>query len=151
MNGSLSPEQQKQMESIDRVKSEAMVHAEAKCSNFCMGEVEFLADVNEAKGQKFCWQLIVRKRSGEKVSSDFIRQIAKGVGIVGNPLHTSITLKEAKRGLKAADEQYRQLKLKAPMMRQDILWERTRDNTLTEKMRTHAKQCLKHERQRDNA
>jgi hypothetical protein len=34
MNGSLSPEQQKQMESIDRVKSEAMVHAKAKCSNF---------------------------------------------------------------------------------------------------------------------
>jgi hypothetical protein len=60
-NGSLSPEQQKQMESIDRVKSEAMVHAEVKCSNFCMGEVEFSADVNEAKGQKFCWQLIVRK------------------------------------------------------------------------------------------
>jgi hypothetical protein len=38
-----------------------MVHAEVKCSNFCMGEVEFLADANEAKGQKFCWQLIVRK------------------------------------------------------------------------------------------
>jgi hypothetical protein len=53
-NGSLSPEQQKQMEAIDRVKSEAMVHAEAKCSNFCMGEVEFSADVNEAKGLKFC-------------------------------------------------------------------------------------------------
>jgi hypothetical protein len=150
-NGSLSPEQQKQMESIDRVKSEAMVHAEAKCSNFCMGEVEFSANVNQAKGRKFCWQLIVRKRSGEKVSSDYIRWIAKGVGIVGNPLHTSITLKEAKCSLKAADEQYRQLKLKAPMMRQEFLRERIRDNTLTEKTRTHAKQCLKHERQRDNA
>jgi hypothetical protein len=45
----------------EAVKSEAMVHAEVKCSNFCMGEVEFLADANEAKGQKFCWQLIVRK------------------------------------------------------------------------------------------
>jgi hypothetical protein len=150
-NGSLSPEQQKQMEAIDRVKSEAMVHAEAKCSNFCMGEVEFSADVNEAKGLKFCWQLIVRKRSGEKVSSDYIRQIAKGVGIVGNPLHTSITLREAKRSLKSADEQYRQLKLKAPMMRQDFLQERMRDNTLTEKMRSHAKQCLRHKRSRDNA
>jgi hypothetical protein len=139
------------MESIDRVKLEAMVHAKAKCSNFCMGEVEFSADVNEAKGQKFCWQLIIRKRSGEKVSSDYIRWIAKGVGIVGNPLHTSITLKEAKRSLTAADEQYRQLKLKVPMMRQEFLREQIRDNTLTEKTRTHAKQCLKHEHQRDNA
>jgi hypothetical protein len=60
-------------------------------------------------------------------------------------------LKEAKRSLKAADEQYHQLKLKAPMMRQEFLWEQIRDNTLTEKTRTHAKQCLKHERQRDNA
>jgi hypothetical protein len=59
-NGSLSPEQQKQMEAIDRVKSEAMVHAEAKCSNFCMGTVEFSADVNEAKGLKFCWQLYTK-------------------------------------------------------------------------------------------
>jgi hypothetical protein len=50
------------------------------------------------------------------VSSNYIQQIAKGVGIVGNPLHTSITLREAKHSLKAADEQYCQLKLKALMM-----------------------------------
>jgi hypothetical protein len=67
------------------------------------------------------------------VSSNYIRRIAKGVGIVGNPLHTSITLREAKHSLKAADEQYRQLKLKAQMMRQDFLWERMQDKTLMEK------------------
>jgi hypothetical protein len=58
-NGSLSLEQQKQMETIERVKSEAMIHAEANCDKFCMGEVDFSADVNTAKGLKFCWQLIV--------------------------------------------------------------------------------------------
>jgi hypothetical protein len=131
-------------------QSEIGGNAKAKCSNFCMGEVEFLADVNEVKGLKFCWQLIVRKRSGEKVSSDYMQQIAKGVGIVGNPLHMSITLREAKHSLKAADEQYRQLKLKAPMMQQDFLQERMRDNTLMEKTRSHAKQCLKQEQSRDN-
>jgi hypothetical protein len=57
------------METIDRVKLEAMIHAEANCDKFCMGEVDFSADVNMAKGLKFCWQLIVRKRSGKKVSS----------------------------------------------------------------------------------
>jgi hypothetical protein len=63
------------------------------------------------------------QKSREKVSSDYIRQIAKGVGIMGNPLHISITLREAKHSLKAADEQYCQLKLKAPMMQQDFLWD----------------------------
>jgi hypothetical protein len=70
---------------------------------------------------------------------------------VGNPLHTSITLREARRSLKAADEQYHQLKWNAPMMRQDFLWEWMRDNTLMEKMRSHAKQCLRHKWSRDNA
>jgi hypothetical protein len=150
-NGSLSLEQQKQMETIDRVKSEAMIHAEANCDKFCMGEVDFSADVNMAKGLKFCWQLIVRKRLGKKVSSKYIRQVAKGVGIVGNPLHTSITLQEAKQSLKAADEEYRRLKVNAPMMQQDFLRDRMQDDTLSKKGRTHAKQCLKKERQRDNA
>jgi hypothetical protein len=63
----------------------------------------------------------------------------------------SITLREAKHSLKAEDEQYCQLKLKAPMMQQDFLRERMRDNTLMEKTRSHAKQCLRHEQSRDNA
>jgi hypothetical protein len=62
-----------------------------------------------------------------------------------------ITLREAKQSLKAADEEYRRLKVNAPMMRQDFLRDWMRDDTLSEKARTHAKQCLKKERQRDNA
>jgi hypothetical protein len=138
------------METIDRVKLEVMILAEANCDKFCMGEVDFSADVNMAKGLKFCWQLIVQKHLGKKVSSKYIRQVAKGVGIVGYPLHTLITLREAKQSLKAADKEYRCLKVNAPMMQQDFLWDRMRDDTLSEKARTHAKQCLKKERQRDN-
>jgi hypothetical protein len=127
------------METIDRAKLEAMIHAEANCDKFCMGKVNFSADVNTAKGLKFCWQLIVRKLSGKKLSSKYIRRVAKGVGIVGNPLHTSITLREAKRSLKAADEEYRRLKVNAPMMRQDFLRDQMQDDTLSEKAQTHAK------------
>jgi hypothetical protein len=89
----LSLEQQQQMELIDRVKLEAMVHAEAKCCNFCMGKVDISVDLNMIRGQKFCWMLIVNKKcSGGNVSSNKIHQVAKAVGIIGNPLHTSITL-----------------------------------------------------------
>jgi hypothetical protein len=41
--------------------------------------------------------------------------VAKAVGIVGNPLQTTVTLREAKRSFKAADEEYQMLKLRAPM------------------------------------
>jgi hypothetical protein len=53
--GPLLPVQQQQMETIDRVKSAAMVHAESKCSKFCMGEVDFLVNLNMIRGWKFCW------------------------------------------------------------------------------------------------
>jgi hypothetical protein len=45
------------------------------------------------------------KKFGEKGVTQIYTVVAKGVGIVGNPLHTSITLREAKRSLKAADEE----------------------------------------------
>jgi hypothetical protein len=150
-SGPLSAAQQKRLESINKVKSDAMVHAEKQCRTLCMGEVDYSPDLNTVRGQRSCWQMIVRKRSGQKVSTEKILRVAKAVGIVGNPLHTSITLREAKRSLKAADEEYRRLKANAPMMRQEFLKGRVKDETLSEKARKHAKQCLGHERQRDNA
>jgi hypothetical protein len=59
--GPLSPEHDKMMELIDRVKMESMTHAKAKCCKFFMGEIDFLVDLNMIKGRKLCWQMIVRK------------------------------------------------------------------------------------------
>jgi hypothetical protein len=97
------------MELIDRVKLESMTQAEAKWSKFFMGEIDFLEDLNMIKGRKLCWQMIVRKWSREKECSKKICRLAKVVGIVGNPLHMSIMLREAKRSFKAADEEYHEL------------------------------------------
>ena len=49
-DGPLMQEQQAQFESIDRVKTEGMIHAEKKCQSLYMGEVDFSLDVNIAKG-----------------------------------------------------------------------------------------------------
>ena len=88
---------------------------------------------------------------GKKESSEKICRVAKAVGIVGNPLHDSITLREAQRSYKAADAKYREMKPHAPMMREEFLRERTKDTSLPEIARKRAKQQLGHERQRDNA
>jgi hypothetical protein len=149
--GCLTQDQQERFESIDQVKSEGMLHAEKKCCPLKMGEVDFSPDVNTAKGRCLVWQMIIRKRRGNRVSSKKIRCIAKAVGIVGNPLSNTITLREAKCCFKAADEEYWQLKLQAPMKREEFLRDRSRDEALTLAVRKRAKQALVHERQRDNA
>jgi hypothetical protein len=70
-----------------------------------MGEVDFSPDVNIAKGQHYVWQMIVCKRRGKHVSLKKIRCVAKAVSIVGNPLQTNVTLRDAKCSFKAADEE----------------------------------------------
>jgi hypothetical protein len=128
-----------------------MIHAEKKCHPLKMGEVDFSPNVNTAKGRHLVWQMIIHKRQGNHVSSKKIRCIAKAVGIVGNPLGNTVTLREAKRCFKAADEEYRQLKLQAPMKRKEFLWDRSQDEALTLAVQKRAKQALVHERQWDNA
>jgi hypothetical protein len=60
-NSTSCPSNSSKWKTIDRVKSEAVVHAESKCSKFCMGEVDFLVNFNMIRGCKFCWKMIVKK------------------------------------------------------------------------------------------
>jgi hypothetical protein len=150
-DGPLTQEQQAQFKSIDRVKTEGMIHAEKKCQSLCMGEVDFSPDVNIPKGQRYIWQMIAHKWRGKHVSSKKIHRVAKAVGIVGNLLQTNVTLQDAKCSFKAADEEYRLLKLRAPMKREEFLRDQARDEALTTAVQKHAKQALGYERQWDNA
>jgi hypothetical protein len=50
---------------------------------------------------------------------------------MGNPLQTMVTLRDAKRSFKAADEEYRLLKLRAPMKREEFLRDCAQDKALT--------------------
>jgi hypothetical protein len=125
-----------------------MIHAEKKCRPV---KWTFAPMSTQLKGRRFVWQMIIRKRQGNCVSSRKIRCIAKAVGIVGNPLGNTVTLREAKRCFKVADKEYQQLKLQAPMKREKFLWDRSRDGALTLAVRKRAKQALAHEQQRDNA
>jgi hypothetical protein len=145
-------EQQVEFELIDHVKTEGMIHAEKKCQSLCMGRwTSGSPDVNIAKGRYYIWQMIICKQRGKQVSLKKIRHMAKAVGIVGNPLQTMVTLRDAKGGFKATDEKYQLLKLEAPMKREEFLCDQARDETLTTEVWKHAKQALGHECQCDNA
>jgi hypothetical protein len=75
--------------------------------------------------------MIIHKWRGKHVSLKKIHHAAKAVGIVGNPLQTTVTLREAKCSFKAADEEYQMLKLRAPMKREEFLCHKARDEALT--------------------
>jgi hypothetical protein len=75
--------------------------------------------------------MIIHKWRGKHVSLKKIHRVAKAVGIVGNPLQTTVTLREAKRSFKAADEEYQMLKLRATMKREEFLHHKARDEALT--------------------
>jgi hypothetical protein len=143
--GPLSPGQQEWLEMIDRVKTESMIHAEKKSRHLCMGEVDFSLNINEVRGQCFVWQMIINYRLGKKESSEKICRVTKAVRIVGNPLHDSIMLREAQCSYKATDAKYREMKLHAPMMREEFF---TRMNqrhiTLhdSQKMRQTTTRCI---------
>jgi hypothetical protein len=106
-----------------------MVHAKKKYCTLNMGEVAFSPNVNMAKGQCFVWQMIV----------------AKAVSIAGNALNSTVTLWDAKRSFKAVDKECWQLKLRAPMKREEFLQDHSQDEALKLEVQKWAKQALVHE------
>jgi hypothetical protein len=66
----LTPNQQAEFETINRVKSYAMCHAKNNCAKFWMGEIDFSLDISKAQGQQLCWQMVVQKWLGHNLKSD---------------------------------------------------------------------------------
>ena len=95
-----------------------MLNAEWHCHKLCMGEIDYSPDFQTAQGCHYCWNMVICKRLGKTVSSRKIKALARAVGIE-KPL--SVTLQQAHRHWKAADDAYRALKKCAPMLQLDFL------------------------------
>lgn len=143
----LSVDQQQELATLDKMREDAMISSEKKCRKFCMGEIDFSPEINQARGRRYVWSMVLkRRRSGNKILKRKIKAVAKAVGIE-SPL--SATLAEAERSFRAADDIYKRMKPNAPMMRADFLRERSKDETLSAEARKRAKTALRHERARD--
>ena len=75
-------EQQQQLESIDHIHTEGMLHAEKKCRKLAMGQVEWSPEIALARQRKLLWQKVVRKKCGGWVSSSYIKQKARQCGVI---------------------------------------------------------------------
>ena len=93
------------------------------------------------------FRLVICKQLGKTVSSRKIKTLARAVGIE-KPL--SVTLQQACRHWKAADEAYRALKKCAPMLQLDFLHDQSRDTQLTDSQRKQARMLLCNEKSREN-
>jgi hypothetical protein len=52
----LSPEQEQEMERINKISTEGMLYAKKKCRKLAMGEVDFSPELNKAWQQKLLWK-----------------------------------------------------------------------------------------------
>jgi hypothetical protein len=60
-NHAFMPAQCQQLEVLDRVPVEGMLHAEKKCCKLSMGNVDYSPEVDLAKKRCWLWQQVVKK------------------------------------------------------------------------------------------
>ena len=63
----LSPTQVTEIESIDRVRKEGMLHASAKCRKLLMGKVDWSPEFSAAQQQMILWQMVVHFKWCRKI------------------------------------------------------------------------------------
>ena len=73
----LSPTQVTEIESIDRVRKEGMLHALAKCRKLSMGKVDWSPEFSAVQQQMILWQMVVHFKWGRKIQVGRIWQKAK--------------------------------------------------------------------------
>jgi hypothetical protein len=127
-----------------------MRFAEKKCRKLAMGSVDFSPEVDLARRRRWVWQQVVKIREGKRVSASLVKRKARQCGIVC-PL--SVTLAQAKERFATAHEEYRNLKAKAPWLRQEFLLEiaTNKSGEETEASQKAARRLIQQERQRSDA
>ena len=73
----LSPTQVTEIESINRVWKEGMLHTLAKCQKLLMGKVDWSPEFSAAQQQMILWQMVVCFKQGRKIQVGCIWQKAK--------------------------------------------------------------------------
>jgi hypothetical protein len=86
---------------------------------FHFGEIDFSPEPNLARGCRYVWDMVLKRKQGQrKIRARKIKAVAKAVGIE-NPL-MAIECK-VRRAFRVADDAYKKLKPKAPLMRTNWL------------------------------
>jgi len=107
-----------ELNKIDRLRRDGMLHAEKKCRKLHMGNVEFSDEVNKRGKIMSLWKLVIRLKEGRIISRSKIKRMAKSCGIT-RPLSTSI--EEAKTNYSKAKKGYIKCKPYAQELREIYL------------------------------
>jgi hypothetical protein len=149
-DGNFTLDERAQLESLDRVRAEGMIHAEKRCRKLAMGNVDYSPEVDLAKKKRGLWKEVVKKREGRPVSAAMIKRKARQCGIQC-PL--SVTLAQAKERFRAADKEYHLMKRHAPAYRYEFLCERAANKSgdVSEAAQKAARRLLTQEKQQSDA
>ena len=109
------------MESVDRVITDGMTHAEKKCRRILAGEVPFSDKLAKAGRQIKVWQLVIRHKRTNNVNTRLIRRVAHRCGL---DKVLSVSLRTAQHRLKRAEKNYKKYKKIALRLRHEFLCDR---------------------------
>ena len=138
------PRLRKALNSVDRVISEGMRHAEKKCRKIRAGTVPYSPQLAEAGAKIKLWSLVIRHHLGSNINTRYIRRVAKKCKI---KRALSCSLATARMNKMAAEANYKKLKKSAYRLRTEFLHHliEMKPNT---KARRAIRMILKHEETR---
>jgi hypothetical protein len=90
-------------EEVDKIRTEAILHADKKCRKLRMGNIPFSPTLLEYWKKILAWKLLIRKLEGRKVDSKLLTRKLKSAGIRE---FRDVTLSEAKENLETALTNY---------------------------------------------
>ena len=117
MNDTLSPEQIKEFESIDKSRTMAMKQAERHCRKLRMGEVKWSPKLQAARDKIEYLTLSRRKKQGRKVSASILYKLSKRTKCYV----VNSSTKHLEEVIKEAYKDYKKMKKEHEKLREDYL------------------------------
>lgn len=135
---------QQTLETLDKVISEGMIHAEKKCRRIRMGEVPFSDTLIKAGMKIRVWNLVIRHKERNTVNTRTIRRLAKKCKL---QQVLSESIETARQKLEEAWKQYKKYKKVAHSLRYEFLCERE-EMARTKKAKRAIRMIRQHEESR---
>ena len=147
LNDSIStfPNQQQQaeLESIDALRTKAMLQAERRCRKLRMGKVPFSPMVIQHALAKSFWQLLLRKRHGRRVSSRLLQRKRHQAKIPPQSF-SSLTIPQIQQHIHACHTAWKDAKLQANSHRTTFLDSQASHATENDHQKAKALKQLQH-------
>ena len=123
-NGKLSKDQEKEYESLLKLKKKGIDYADKHCRKLRMGAVPYSDVIKQAGTRIELWKAVITKKSGTKYSMTKLQRLEKKAG---EKMTLEKTLEQAKQELKKAKKVYKDKKKMAENLRETFMEKKAKE------------------------